>query len=409
MKKILTVLLIAVLAAGMVFAANFSGSATLSAGYDFDTTQWGFVNGQTLDANFTYELGKENNGSKGEGDIWAEISCDFKIYTKYSYVSEENDTNDPDSLTLPTSVKAEITFAKANIHIGEDLVIGILNATRAKKDYAKSYFDDDGDGAPDISDVVLAKTKAPGFTVSYKGFNGGFSANGNVKAETATVIGWLETMKFELAEGATLQAVGFGSVINGDKDFGLAVKGGYKTDELALDAAADLLVKSKDDIGVEVAVKAAYAPVTVDVFYNNKTADLNAKAAFEMDDYKAWVDGRKLLKDGRSLEAGASGTFDAITASLSAKYTFDVKTLEVTPKVTYTADMFEVYGKVTLGLDLDASEKLTALKPELGVSSKALIDNATVSLKWTGSNFVKNAAGDLTALGKVTAQVKIAF
>lgn len=403
MKKILTVLLIAVLAAGMVFAAKLEGNATLDFGYNLDNTDWGFANGTSLKAKLSLNIGKEAPGSKGEGDIWAEIIGDFTVDVKI-------DKKGSSALDLPLTLEGKFKIKEANIHVGEDLVFGILNAGGGYS-YAASYWLDD-DGDPVVNAVKLGKNLAPGFNVTYKGFKGGFGVNGNADAKTYKLFGHVATPDFEVAEGVKVKAAGYGYLADNDKAAGAAAKASYEADELKASLGVDFVAEAKDDLRVEAALNAAYAPFTLDVFYNNygsPKSDLNAKLKFAEGDYEAWVDGRFILQDTRTLEVGGSAKFDAIKAELKAMYAFATKVLEVTPKVTYTADMFEVYGKVTLGLDLDASEKLTALKPELGVSSKTLINNATVSLKWTDSNFVKNAAGDPTALGKVTAQVKIAF
>lgn len=404
MKKILTVLLIAVLAAGMVFAAELEGNATLDFGYNLDNTDWGFKNGTDLTAKFSFNVGKGAPGSKGEGDIWAEIVGSFTVDIKVPK------TTGASALTPVPALSSKFEIKEANVHVGEDLVFGILSAGGGYS-YAASYWLDD-DGDPVVNAVKLGKNLAPGFNVTYKGFKGGFGANGNADAKTYKFFGHVATPDFEVAEGVKVKAAGYGYLADNDKAAGAAAKASYEADELKASVGVDFVAEAKNDLRVEAALNAAYAPFTLDVFYNNygsPKSDLNAKLAFAEGDYEAWVDGRFILQNTRTLEVGGSAKFDAIKAELKAMYAFATKALDVTPKVTYTADMFEVYGKVTLGLDLDASEKLTALKPELGVSSKTLINNATVSLKWTDSNFVKNAAGDPTALGKVTAQVKIAF
>ena len=44
MKKILSIALVALLAVSSVFAADFSGSAKIGFGYDFESKDWGFDN-----------------------------------------------------------------------------------------------------------------------------------------------------------------------------------------------------------------------------------------------------------------------------------------------------------------------------------------------------------------------------
>ncbi|MBR4426642.1 MAG: hypothetical protein IKS77_02990, partial [Spirochaetales bacterium] len=88
---------------------------------------------------------------------------------------------------------------------------------------------------------------------------------------------------------------------------------------------------------------------------------------------------------------------------------------------TYKADSFKLAAGVDAWLQYNGDEyKLQGDTyfdgddyPGLGLwvdlSSTAVIDNATVGIKWTGSDFAPNAKDEATALGKITAYAKVAF
>ncbi|MDD2233134.1 MAG: hypothetical protein PHS20_09605, partial [Sphaerochaetaceae bacterium] len=180
MKKILTILLVAVLAVGFAFAADFTGNATISAGYNLDNTDWGFANATALTAEITLKLGGADVGSTGEGDIYAEIAGTYAI----------NLVATP-AAAVPT-LESTFKITAANIHFGEDLVVGILNAGGGYS-YAVSYWDDNHDGKADVNAVVLGSKMAPGFTVTYKDYTAGFGMNGNAKAKTYKFFGQAQT------------------------------------------------------------------------------------------------------------------------------------------------------------------------------------------------------------------------
>ena len=76
MKKILTVLLIAVMAAGFVFA-GISGKADMRFGYNFKTGTYGFDSSNS-EVNFDLDLGSTAVAA-GEGDIHAEVEGQVKV------------------------------------------------------------------------------------------------------------------------------------------------------------------------------------------------------------------------------------------------------------------------------------------------------------------------------------------
>ena len=89
MKKILSVALVALLAASTVFAA-VSGSATAGFGYNFDTKDYGFI-GNDKNVKFDFELATASVDQKAEGDVYAAIKASFAIVA----LSDQKDGIDP--------------------------------------------------------------------------------------------------------------------------------------------------------------------------------------------------------------------------------------------------------------------------------------------------------------------------
>ncbi|MDD4007973.1 MAG: hypothetical protein PHO44_08335 [Sphaerochaetaceae bacterium] len=412
MKKILTILLVAVLAVGFAFAADFTGNATISAGYNLDNTDWGFANATALTAgNITLKLGGADVGSTGEGDIYAEIAGTYAINLLVAT------TTGATPVTIVPTLNSTFEITDANIHFGEDLVVGILNAGGGYS-YAVSYWDDNDDGDADVEAVALGSKMAPGFTVTYKDYTAGFGMNGNAKAKTYKFFGQAQTPSYTLAEGVTLQAAAYGYLANDDKAAGAAVKGAYAGDAFTANLGVDFVYDG--GAKVEAALKAAYAPVTLDVYFTNQdVSNLSAKVAVEMGNITASVDARSLLNveslaaaaQPRKVSVAVKGVFDAIEAQVTFGSTFAAKTYAFGGYVKYSAEKFAVKGGADLTLNAAADPaKLTAIKPYVQITSTALVNNATLTLAWAGADFADaNADGKVNALGAITASCEIAF
>ena len=76
MKKTIAILLVAVLAAGSVFA-GFSGSANVKAGYDLQNKEYGFF-GNGTNVKFDLSLGKEDAEKVAEGEVYASIKASLE-------------------------------------------------------------------------------------------------------------------------------------------------------------------------------------------------------------------------------------------------------------------------------------------------------------------------------------------
>ena len=105
MKKILSIALVALLAVSSVFAADFSGSASINFGYDFESKDWGFDNDKSTKVDITAEFKSGSVDSFGEGDIYAGIKAAFKV----NFVAKKGTTSDFVGLQIPAVGGASIS------------------------------------------------------------------------------------------------------------------------------------------------------------------------------------------------------------------------------------------------------------------------------------------------------------
>ena len=152
MKKILSIALVALLAVSSVFAADFSGSASLKFGYDFETTDWGFKNSQSKSIDIKAEILSRSAESIGEGDIYAGISASFTA----KYVVNNNG--------ISAKFDPAASISKAYITNGV-WTVSILGAMGAP-DYAKSAIDKNASNQ--AITYAPAAAAAPGFTESHR-------------------------------------------------------------------------------------------------------------------------------------------------------------------------------------------------------------------------------------------------
>lgn len=406
MKKILSIALIAALVLTSAFAAvsGFKGDATLSLGYDLDSTDYGFTNGSKVEAKWGFELDSAKAGSEGEGDLKAVIAAEFKAEIADKKFSA------PGAVDVANLKVSKLKITKADIVYKDMVTFGLLGAGTSAN-YAASYYDDE-DGDPD-SDVVTGLKGVPGFTVKADVANGGFGLKGNAEAKTFALLAHVALSETEVAEGVKV-AAGAAVIANQDgAKFAVNGKASYAKDLFSADVAADLNVA--DVVALEAALNAAYDFVSANVYFytkdgfttNNLDALLSASKTIEDVEVSAFVETRNVLADARSLDVGATAevTVDALKVKESASYSVFDKAADSTTTVTYTADLFKAEAKVALKASFADSFEFTSIKPSLTVSSDKLVDNATLSLGWTGAEF----AGSAKKNGAITAAAKVSF
>ena len=439
MKKGIIVLLITVLAAGMAFAA-FEGSAKISLGYDFDVNDgkqlWGFANASSVskyEFKFTFDTQSVAVGADHQTNIWAEIAASGEAYIK-------GDT-----------IKVESSISAANIHIN-DVTIGILGAGGAYS-YASDYHKDtNGKTINNIvgSNVNLLDPRvkadgtfdkystfaANGFTFEYAGFKGGFGANGDKKAETYNVLAHVQTKEIDV-DGFKAQAALFGYIGEKYKAGAASVKAGYAADKLSANVAGDLQVIKDGEadavLSAEAAANARYDFVVLDVYMlagakatQAKNIKLNAGVMYD-DNHIVKLDGRLgaeyEIKEGITvsgsvdatdvliekreitIEAGAEATIAPMKYEAGVSYAIYAKGLAPSAKVTYTHEIFTAYAGIDAEIGFGDEISLDALKPEIGISSKSVVENAELALTWKGADFAKG----VDKKGAITASATIKF
>ena len=458
MKKVIIVLLITVLVAGFAFAGTFTGFARIEFGVDLDENEWGFKN--TTFGKYTFKFGVDTAsvkiGEDHQTDVWAELAAEAEAYIQLT-AGTGNLAASAANITPGAKYTAKITTA--NIHVGE-ITFGILNAGSAAN-FAKSYYDDNNDGSADY-DVVKENGTAPGFTVSYKDWKGGFGAQGTWDEDdsdlnTYKIFAHVETPTFKFADDAVTVNAGAYAFLtdkntfiagNGYTNFGGGAKAAYAADKFSASLAADLQLISRPETALteketkfafEVAANATYDFVSLDLYvapgaffgalgYTDDdpikldamvsaayTFDLTDDVALDVDGY---VEVRDALIKGMALYVGSSQatTVKAFTFSLSEDLEIDnlansdvdvAILLDLGAKVTYTHEKFVAYCKLNTSFDFSADEALYALGVEAGISSEAIVEGAKLALVY------KNAAANKIAFkdtkGSVTASCTISF
>lgn len=448
MKKVIIALLITALVSGFVFAGTLTGDASLVFDVNLQGKTWGFSNPKSAKYTFNFEFDSSSvEVGEHQTELWAEIAASVSASAGVT----EKGLGEFSGVT----VTGKVNISKANIHIG-DITIGILNAGDAPN-YAKTYYKT-ADNNKTKTYVGGESQVLPGFTVDYKGWNGGFGANGawNTDPSTYDLWGHAETAELKFAEDAVaIQAGGYARLNSSDKYLGASALAKYTSDKFKADAAVDVDVKKASiDFAVEAAANATVTaiedlPITLNVYFVNGAlfaADsVNAKyvgdyaEAFKLDaklstsytfdfndESKLAVAGfaevRDALINALELSIGATETMsvDKFTIALGETVTLknlankDAKVITVLgldAKVTYTADKFTAWAQVKPEFTFDSidnNEVLTKFGFECEISSTAIIENATVALGYKKADFAKS--GDTVAnKGVVSASVKVTF
>ena len=404
MKKILSIALVALLAASTVFA-GFTGKASVGLGYNFQDKSYGMSN--AAETKVTFEATTETAGAEGEGSVFAGI--------KASFTMKQYDVKAKGKASWSVEPKIEAAYVK-----GEDWSVSILGA-QDSQDFAASAIDKTYDAAADAfggSTVAVEVAKAPGITAEYKGWtvSGGF-VKGDYVAEEAgkdkyyfygyvknpttgnatAAPEWTDTpaekpadpnfvvldkVKAESGSPAVKKdvvnysvtvatpdmvfgdvTVGFGAAIGNDKkvaNLGLSAKAGYSNDQLSASVASDVVIAGigNDEVAIDadVAAKFSFAPVTVDAYYATKASTTN-----------------KLF---------APKSNAAAENLLSVKVAADLSSFEVPVKVSAYAK--DIVNAQVLGVS--ASAAVDALKVgasfDYGIKEEAYLLGATVSYEF---------------------------
>ena len=132
MKKIISIALVALLAASTVFA-GFTGKASVGLGYNFQDKSYGMSN--AAETKVTFEATTETAGAEGEGSVFAGIKASFKM--------KQDDVKAKGKASWAVEPKIEEAYVK-----GEDWSVSILGAQNGQ-DFAASAVDKTYDAAND--------------------------------------------------------------------------------------------------------------------------------------------------------------------------------------------------------------------------------------------------------------------
>ena len=448
MKKILSIALVALLAASTVFA-GFTGKASVGLGYNFQDESYGMSN--ATETKVTFEATTETAGAEGEGSVFAGI--------KASFTMKQDDVKAKGKASWSVEPKIEEAYVK-----GEDWSVSILSA-QDSQDFASSAIDKTYDAAADAfggSTVAVGVVAAPGITAEYKGWtvSGGFvkgdyvatkaedkyyfygyekNADGNatslpgwigpqakapenfvvldkVKASTSTAAVKKDVVNYSLTVATPDMVfgdvtVGFGAAVGNDKEaanLGLSAKAGYANDQLSASVASDLVIAGigNDEVAfdADVAAKFSFAPVTVDAYYATKASTANklldpksnaaaenllsVKVAADLSSFEVPVKVSAYAKDivnAQVLGVSASATVDALEVGASFDYGIEEEAYLLGATVSYKFDAFTVAA----GINYNSTEQLYA---NASVETDSIIPGATLKL----------AYGPVSKDGKVT-------
>ena len=438
MKKILTIALVALLATASVFA-DFTGSATLGLGYNFEDKSYGFSNDSEVKV--TYELTTGAYPTEEtpalEGNVIAGIKASFALSIKDYKTTAEG---------APTwNLKPEISEAYV---AGTDWKVSILGA-QASQDFASSAIDKYAkDGALNATTVAVGVVAAPGFTAEYKGWkmSAGF-ANG--KKDTTTVpakynyyvvLNGVGTPKLDMTEdefdnwakalgdtdvytvvakqlkdeatvssenyldySATVATPDFafgdvkvtlgaavGDATAKTANLGFSGKVAYDTDDIKASVASDLVLAGIGDevkADADVALKASYKSIALDAYYATKVATQsvitpNKKAANKTVENLLSVKLAADLKDfGAPVSVAVYGK-DLINEKVlgaSAKLTLE-NSLNASASFDYdlTAEDYAIAGSVGYTVDIFDLAAGATFKYTKASDAKQLYANASV-------------------------------
>ncbi len=368
MKKILSIALVALLAVSSAFAADFSGSASINFGYDFESKDWGFTNKNSANIDIKAEIASGSADKAGEGEIYAGIKAAFAVgYTiKNSGVTASVSKN---------------SISEAYITNGE-WKVSILGAT-GPSDFAKSYY------KVSNKNVTFAPVadKAPGFTVEYAGYKASLGLAGNTATKAIDWSASLATPAYTLAEGLTAN---FAVAAADNTDIAASAKVAYDADvdaSLAADFGYRTAAKAFD---FDVAAKVAVAPVTVDAYYWYGSKILAAQVAATVDALTVTVGDKDILGANPITASVKYVVSEALTVEANGGFTVADKSWSAGAGATYKADAFTAKASAEY-----ASAK--TLEVAASVESATVIPGATLKLAYAADDVLNEKYGAVDA------------
>ena len=415
MKKILSVLLVLVLAVGTTFAGvTLSGSASTEFAYNIDENTLGFAPTTEL----TVEFDAVTTEKVNEGGVYAGIKATLALN---GFTSTNNDDTDA---TVWISLNSADTKINEAYIAGENWKVSILSADGIPT-FAAGWELDSDDNAADLA--VSSQGTAPGVTVTVYDWVVGFGMDVDFdKDAPKNMSGSLKTPEFVLADGMTLQAGGGVEKLagKGKVDLGAGLVFKYATDQLSVSASTDVLVGiptvkgDKASVDADAAVSVSYAPVTADIYYATTVAMpeggvvtykdrafaetsaenyLSTKVAVDLATFDVpvvlTVAGLDLINT-QYFDVEAKGTIDALEITGFGGYQVGGKTWHAGASVAYTIDQV---GTLTASTALSGVNDVDSVTASLTLENTTLVSGATLKAGYESGNFIDKAWGKVFA------------
>ncbi len=459
MKKILTIALVALLAAGSVFA-GLSGYSNLGFGYNSASGKFGFNPASALSVDI--DVATADGSNVGEGDIYAGIDGSVTLrlvdtandeiggkVALYPY----NDSNDTGYYSV--GIFASINSAYI---AGKDWKVSFGTASSNPVDFAKSAIDtytaqlkDEYNFAYWTKSSAISY-KAPysstsGFVAEYKNYKVGFGFVGT-KGDSETTMGYTAyvlTPEIELGDAAKVKVGAVASKANKAAQYisaGASLQGSVAADKFSAKASADFGLENigKEDDGnkfhFDAAANFKYDFASVDVYYADAISVqgyhledwtpvkdaakteyenlLSAKASIDLNSFDVPValtlKGKDLINK-QNLSASVDVTVsEAFSFTVGGGYGIKSEKITANAGVKYKAEKFTASADVNFSMKGDVKQ----LYPKVVVSSDAIVNGATLELAWTsitdGSGATTTNLLDKEAdFGKIYATAKLAF
>ena len=459
MKKILTIALVALLAASSVFA-GLSGYSYLGFGFNSASGAFGFNPAAALSVDV--DVATADGSKVGEGDVYAGIDGSIALRL-VDTASEEvgdlialypyNDSNDMGYYSV--GVFASINSAYI---AGQNWKVSFGTASSNPVDFAKSAIDtytaqkkDEYAFAYSTKSSAISY-KAPyastsGFVAEYKDYKVGVGFVGT-KGKSETTMGYTAyvlTPEIELGDAAKVKFGAVASKANkADKyvSAGASLQGSFAADKFSAKASADFglenIGKEKDGnaFHFDAAANFKYDFASVDVYYadaisvqgyhleawapvkdTEKTEYknlLSAKASIDLNSFDVPValtlKGKDLINK-QNLSASVDVTVsEAFSFTVGGGYGIKSEKITANAGVKYKAEKFTASADVNFSLKGEEKK----LYPTVVVSSDALVNGATLELAWKS---ITDGSGDTTTnlldkeadFGKIYATAKLEF
>ena len=452
MKKIISIALVALLAASTVFA-GISGYSNLGFGFNSSNGKFGFSPASALSVDI--DIASDSASNVGEGDVYAGISGSVALRlvdaadpangaVKYPY-NTKNDTN-----VYSVGVFAFINEAYV---AGQDWKVAFGTKSSNPVDFAKSAVDTYKTALKDAYETPFwvkdanVSYKAPytsnsGVNATVKGFTvgAGFVGTKGVSDTTVGYTAYALTPDFSFG-GASAK---FGAVVSkkneatANTSIGASAQIAFAQDAFSAKAAADFGFENVDGesaVHFDVAGNVKYDFISADIYYVDyvkvtpyKLVDwtpvegaskeyenlLSAKATLDLASFDVPVSltlkGKDLI-NSQDLSASAKiAVSEAVKVTVGGGYNVKSEKTSLSAGIEYSAEKFTASADVSFSIKGETK----TLVPTVVVSSDALINGATVELSWKpntdGTNSTTTNLLDKDAdYGKFYATVKLGF